>query len=460
MTESKEAANKDTSFDQHPLYRAAIQQLAEGQETEAAAKLRQLSELYPQEQTIRDLLVRTELRASFAMPEQVPSVHSQPTPILRRVVLFLLAITAGLIVIAGFVAVYDQLVAPAVENKQQEIFIESLRQDGQKKIQTGDWSGARKTFEELMSLKPNDPEALASLEFISLQESLDQLYVEAITVLAGDDWQTALALLRQLEAQSPGYRDAQQRIQELQQQEILETTWQEAQTLFQARDWPGAISILRQIQSQNLDFRRSQVEELLHKSYVELAREQIDQANSDLQSLREAVGYLEQALRLRPADQELLAERYLAREFLDGAEAFANGDQVGTAAHWHIVYTTRRDYQGGALETHLREVYPQAARQLIARANGDANQLRLAIVYLDQALVFEPGDQALIEERRLAAEYVTGNEAFFLGSWDEAIAHWAVIYAIRQDYQNGILADNLRLACDKSRTPNETLCPP
>ena len=93
-------------------------------------------------------------------------------------------------------------------------------------------------------------------------------------------------------------------------------------------------------------------------------------------------------------------------------------------------------------------------------ANGHADTLREAIGFLDQALTYEPDNEQLLEERRLAIDYVTGAGAFAQEEWEIAIARWGPIYAIRRDYQRGALEAALKEACSKSFEPDEELCPP
>ena len=457
MTEPRAASTESEPYNEHPLYRTAMKRLAEGDEAGAVEKLRRLTRLYPEEKAIEDQIVRIELRATLAPQQQVRQDRSQPTPILRTTMIILLSLTACIVLIAGFALAYDRFVRPLNEVDPAEE-LEALRQEGRQRLEAGDWASARTTFVTILTQVPGDPEAQAALEQIEQQEALAQLYVDALSAQKQGDWQTALATLNQIEAQSPGYRDVPQRIADLQQVEYLETIWQQAQELVQAGDLQAALGILIQIRTQNPDFRRADVEEQLYQIYVALAQGQLSQANGSLDALRQAIGYLDAALALRPADRALIEERRLARQFVAGFEAAAQGDWDNAVAHWEAVHSTRPDYQGGVLEEELRKAYPLAARQLIATANGAVPRLRRAIAYLEQALVWQPGDQSLVEDRHLASEYIAGAEALSENAWDRAIIHWGPIYALRPDYQGGRLEELLRLACANSSTPDATLC--
>jgi outer membrane protein assembly factor BamD (BamD/ComL family) len=460
MSDPKEVQETQRPFDEHPLYHAAMRSLIGGDEAGAAEKLRRLIKLYPQEQALQDQLVRLELKASLATLEYIPDERSKPMPILRIVMLTLLAMTIGIVFIAAAAIAYDRFVQPISKNRQEQEYIDSLHEQGRLRLESGDWAGARQVYDDLLTRVPADPTAQAAMEQIRQEEVLDQRYVDALSAQQRGDWQTALTLFRQIEAEAPGYRDTQQYLKTLKKFESLESTWLEAQDLILAEDWPGAIALLIQIRTQNPDFRRADVETQLYQIYVQMANVQIAQANGNLDLLRQATGYLDQALALRPTDQNLITERRLAVEFVAGFEALAQEDWADAVAHWEAVHLVQRNYQGGLLEDYLRDAYPKAAQQLITQARGAIHQLRQAIAYLDQALAMQPENQEWVEERKLAAEYVAGAEAFADGEWDKAITHWGPIYVTRPEYQNGALESNLRIACTNGSTPDTTFCPP
>jgi outer membrane protein assembly factor BamD (BamD/ComL family) len=452
--------NDSTAFESHPLYHTAMKRLAAGEEQEAIEKLRRLARLYPQQKVLQDLLVRTELRATLATPGHVANPRSSATPLLRRVVLLMLIMTVGLAIVVGFGAAYSRIVSPARERKDTARQIESLRQEAQDRLQAGDWAGAQQVLGDLLTAVPGDPTAEAGIELSRQQEALDRLYADALSAQQRSDWQTALDLLRQIQAQEPGYRDVQQQIASTEKAISLEITWQEAQSYVQAGDWPTVISLLTQIRAQNPSFRRSEVEDQLYQAYAQSALLQLAQANGNLDMMRQAVGYMDQALALRPTGQDLLKERLLAAGYVDGFDAFNRGDWVTAVSQWQPVYAQQPDYQGETLKSVLYEAYPKAAQTLIAQANGSVDVLRQAIGYLDHALAAQPDNQALADERRLAAEYVAGANALAQQNWTEAIKHWGPIYAARPGYQNGVLEKQLRQACASTAAPDATLCPP
>ena len=298
------------------------------------------------------------------------------------------------------------------------------------------------------------------MQAVTQREEWEKLFTDCVDASNRDAVQEALDLCYRVPPESGRYEEAQLLIKDLQRLADLEAAWQEVQTLIDAGDLEGAISSLSWIRSQKPDFRQDQVEGLLFELHRTLALKLIGEAQGNVDRLRQARGHLNEALALRPANQDLVDERNLAVGFIAGAEAYDRGDWPSAAAKWEPVYAARPDYQEGALRQRLRDVYPRAAEELIAGAKGSVRQLSRALGYLDQALKFDPGNEALLLEKDLIAKYLEGLEAFSSEKWDLAVDTWGPIYAIRSGYQGGVLEEDLRLACANSETPHEGQCPP
>ncbi len=460
MTESNEAFDHPIPYDEHPLYDEAMQQLASDDEAGAVASLQRLAELYPNQKDIQGLLVRLQLRTTFGSADYIQVERPQAAPILRSIVLLMLGITACLVMAAGLAAAYNRLWVPTARARQQEETINSLWQDVDRRIDAGDLIGARQLLETLAAQTPDDPKIQDTLQELARQQAWADLYAEAVDRRENGEWQIALDLAYQIPAESPDYNRAQQLIQELQGLAALETAWQDVQGFLQSEDWQSAVSTLAWIRTQNPGFRRADVENLLYQLHTQLARQLLSQANGQVDLVRQATGHLSEALTLRPTDQSLIEEKRLAVGFVAGSEAYDRGDWVAVVTRWEPVYMAQPNYQGGMLKQRLDDAYPRAAQQLISQANGSPRLLRQAVGYLDQALRSQPDDPILLEERRLATEYLAGQEAFAAEKWDLAIQYWAPIYAIRPDYQNGKLKENLSLACANSEEPDGAVCPP
>ena len=86
--------------------------------------------------------------------------------------------------------------------------------------------------------------------------------------------------------------------------------------------------------------------------------------------------------------------------------------------------------------------------------------LLLAIDHLEAALLRDPDNVVLSEEKSFAEGYLAGLDAFEKEDWDLAIAYWGPIQVARPDYQNGVLGENMSQACALSTSPDEQYCTP
>jgi hypothetical protein len=453
MAEREKVRDAATSFEEHELYRAAVEDLGASRESEAAEKLRRLIALYPEEQAPRDLLVRIELKASLATTGRVRPTFARPPPILRGILLILFALALTLMVFAVFVWALDEIVPPPATPSPAE-----EAQSCQELEDAGDLSNARACWQETA----NNEDALAR---VASKEDLLRLCREAIGARDGGDLQRALDLFNQIGGQVQNLPEGDrifydcnypEQIQLTEKEMRLEALWQEAQDRFGAGDLLGGIDALKRLRQEDRSYRAAEVRELLYQAYVQLANPLLD-TDGDCGALRQAVVYLDGALEERPGDQSLNNERQLAYRYVQGCDAAEDGDWPAAIEWWQRVYDDRSNYGGGVLASKLRQAYPLACDMLVDEANGD---LEGAIACLDDALEIIPGDDALVRERYLATEYVAGAEAFSREFWNLAILRWGPIYAIRPDYQNGLLEANLRQACTEDPEPDAELCPP
>jgi hypothetical protein len=463
MAERDEASEATTSFEQHELYQAATDDLAAGRDSEAAEKLRRLIALYPQEQALRHLLVRIELKASLATTGRVRPTFARPSPILRGILLSLFAVALILMVFAVFIYLLDIIGLRALQTPTPSPAEEAQR--CQEQEDAGDLAGSLACWQGLYNQDPANSEASAGLTRVPLKQELERLCREAIGAHEGGDLQRALDLFTQIGDQVqnlPGgnrvFYDCNyaERIELITQLMQLDALWQEAQDLFRAGDLLGGIERLKSVRELDPTYRASEVKDLLYQAYVELANPLRD-SNGDCEALRQAIVYMDLALKERPGDQNLNNERQLAYRYVQGCDAAANGDWPAAVEWWQRVHDERSNYADGVLERNLRQAYPLACDMLLDEANGD---LQGAIACLDDALEITPGDDALEQERFLATEYEAGDEAFSREFWSLAIQRWGPIYAIRPGYQNGLLEANLRQACIEDPEPDAELCPP
>ena len=456
----EEVAEKKVPFEKHPLYEEAMQQIVAGDRESAVATLTRLKEHYPDEQFIQDLLVRVQLQSTFGGGDYIPVDHSQGTPILRTLVLVMLAVTTCLVIATGLVAVNANYLEPMRQNEKEIAEINALWDGfGQAKIAL-DVVEMRRILDLLDEKVPNNVEVQKSRAEVERIQWCSAMYSDAVSRDRLGDWQGAMDLAYQIPQDCHNYDEVQLFLGELRKQGELKNAWAEALGLFDAGNCPGAINTLTWIREENPEFQRVQVEDLLFQCHAWLARQLLDGAHGEVGAVREAVDHLKAALTLKPANREMVDEYHLAVGYVAGHEAYDRGDWSVAVVRWEPLWVMQPNYQDGVLAEKLCESYPLAATQLISEANGSTRLLRQAIDHLGQALLCDPGNELLLEERTFAEEYVTGLEAFVQEDWDLAITHWGPINVARPNYQNGVLQDNLRQACTQSTAPDEEYCRP
>lgn len=483
MTEGNDRPSTPGSFKEHKLYAEAMEQLAAGDGDAAVARLRQLAEIYPEDEQLRELLLRTEFQAAVASTAAVPAEHRAPSPLLRNLLLFLLLTAIGMAMIAGLITVYNYL-SGRVEAQEREQEVSSQRLEIEDCLDLGDWGCALDKIEEYRALVPDDPRIDEWHQRIRTGLALAERYVSALEAKDAGRWTECYDQFSTLQQEQPAYRPDQvaQHIEDCEDQLALEAAWLDAEQMVQAQDWPAALDRLAWIRKYHPEYRSDDVEQRLYEIYRLLGMQEIAQAGGDVTRLRQARDYLEQALRLRPTDRELQTELDLAKQYVAGAEAVDRQDWVGAIRYWEPVHQTRPGYPDGRLGEKLRELYPQAARQLISQVAGrpptpvpapagtdqppqqslvqtDA-PLELALEYLDRAVADRPDDEGLKAERDRLSAYLDGKEAFRTQYWDLAIAYWGPVYAQQPGYLDGTLREELTVACANSDDPDPTYCPP
>jgi hypothetical protein len=460
MADTDKELEGQVPFDQHLLYIEALEHLEQREEATAVQKLEELAELYPREQAVRDLLLRLQLRGVFPEDVEVREPRPPGPSWVRTAVMALLGITVLMVIIVGFSLAYQAVVVPTATAQQELRQLEALRLACIQRLERGDLPGARERCAEYAEAVGNSPEVDEIFATIEARQALSDLYADAVEAQYRGDCDTALSLLAEIESQSPGYRNVQQIADDCRQLLALDASWQEALDFQQASDWQSVITTLLAIRAQKPDYKRAQVEEILYQAYSELGREQLDGARGDLEALARAIDYLQEALRLRPADQVLAEDLRQARRYVSGAEAFLREDWEDAVESWEPIYLSQRNYQDGVLADQIQDAYPRAGRQLIDQAGGNSQQIRQGIFYLERALSFDPDNEEWLLERQMAQEYLAGLDEYREDNWDAAIRAWAAIYAARPGYQGGTLAEQLQAACANSSEPDPEVCRP
>jgi hypothetical protein len=491
--EAREAARDALPLEKHPLYLRVEEQLADREDEAALENVRALREIYPEEEALRDLETRIQIKLSVPPRKSESEISEEarggPSGCLRNVVVLLLVVAVVLAMVAGFVIAVQEIFGPPFEEAQMQAELRALNNEGMALLDSGDLAGAREKFEQLREKDP-DYEGLAEVferlaeeeafraEYDRADQAADEAWDRLEAAAEQDDVQVleqaiqgveeALVLLDAIVGKRPLYAGGRlaERAAEMRARIDLERRWIRTEDLWQAQDWQGVITLLEALRRDAPDFRTGAVEQWLFEAYRIVAEQELETAaaQGDVDALKQAIVYLEKALELFPRQPDLRDELDRAEGYIAGAEAFAEEDWVEAVEAWDPIYTFDNDYLAGVLEDRIAQAYPRAAMALIGDADGTIADLEQAVYYLDAAEAIAPLDAGLVVERDRAAAYVAGAEAYAEQRWNTAIDYLGPIYAERPDYQGDALESLLREACAATDTPETdpaaTWCPP
>ena len=245
---------------------------------------------------------------------------------------------------------------------------------------------------------------------------LTEMRQAADEAIIGGRYTEARQTLEEMRIILPEDADIDESLQRVGQLEKMSALYNEAQKQMAAEEWATAIETLTALQS-------------LDAHYRDLA--------------------------------EMLATAHEAQaldEQFQSAEAdFANGEWANAIATYEQVHQTNLTFKFETIQTRLFDSHLNYARELIASANTDSNQVTTALSHLSEALMVRPVDQAALDERRLAETYFT---AITTDERDQAIDLLQAIYAERPDYAGNaaveLLYTNLVTRADANLAAGQT----
>lgn len=453
-----EAAEKPVPVREHPLFLQMERQMAEGDDEGAAQSLRNLSKLYPGDQTVRDLEMRAALKSTFTVADSLPVLHSRPGVTLRLALSLLAIVAVCLTASAGLVFGYEWYVVPTAVAYETQTAIDQRWGDLNQYLQRDACREARTVLDGLEADFPGDRRIEEARGEVERCQARFSLYESAVLKQGEGDWAGALERFREMEATYPGYyRDVPYRISQLEERIVLEEKWQEARRLVDAGDLQSALPLLEEIRSRCPDCWSAEVHTHLFNAYSSIGMQLLDGAGSDIGKVEQAIDYLRKALRLESTRTDLADELKWAIKYVAGADAYNKQEWERAIQEWEPVYVARPDYADGVVRSGLFDAYSRAASDLLEGAAGEAAPLERAVQYIDH--VPSP-DPRLVEERNLAVEYLAGVKAYNAREWDKAIVHWGPIYIVRPSYQSGVLEEQLQVACAATDVEYDTWCSP
>jgi len=117
-------------------------------------------------------------------------------------------------------------------------------------------------------------------------------------------------------------------------------------------DWPAAVEWWQRVYDDQRGYADGVLKSKLVEAYPLACEMLVDGANGGLGS---AIACLDAALEIIPGDEALEQERYLATEYMAGAEAFSREFWSVAIQRWGPIYVICPDYLNGLLAANLRQ---------------------------------------------------------------------------------------------------------
>ena len=269
---------------------------------------------------------------------------------------------------------------------------------------------AEKLLDEIKVINPEYPGMADLYEIVYWQQSLLAKYDEAMSMKVEGDYEGALLIFEAIDASQPRFRDVYLQISEIQREFGLEDLLGKAEIAIDMGDWESAIAYIDDIRNLNLFYEQEFVEEMLYMSYINQARDILDQEPASVDILLEAREYYRKALAIRPQDVNVFEELQISQE---------------------------------TVADRLYTKYMELAKEELAGQADSKEALNAANDYYSEALKIRPDDPVILREQTLAQTYLEAVNDVSNEYWSPAITKLMFIYEQDADYASGTAAQML-----------------
>jgi tetratricopeptide (TPR) repeat protein len=359
-----EKANQRPVWASHQLYKDAVARFEAEEWEEAASLLSQLTEEFPGDAELEQVLASARLKASLDQEGA-----SKGRIGLRRVsmrALLGLGISAVLVLLA-FLAqtIYAQWLVPAWAARDQLAHVRELHQLARGYMAAGEYDRAIDLYEEVLDQEPDDDVAVAGLQRAEQLRSLADEYDRALQLTQEERWWEALWAWRTINAKDPNFRDTGYWLTFVKRQDDLRILFQDAQTLYDAGDWERAVGALDRLRSQDADYRQEEVETMLAGSLVNLGEDKL-RGSDDPSSVRdEILDLFDRAVQVSPRDESLFDRGQVAEAYL-GTYARLQPDCAEQLQQLATVYDPEADSSPDRQFVELYQINLSCADQRLA----------------------------------------------------------------------------------------------
>ncbi len=233
------------------------------------------------------------------------------------------------------------------------------------------------------------------------QQTAEEHYAAGLAHLESGQYELAVAELELTLRLVPDYRDAGEKLSEAKarlevqatptfevQKKVAADLFSQAQTFYDEGKWDDVVLTLERLRALDPDYEPEAVEELLFATYYDQGLELINEGR-----LEEALRYLDKALELKPAQEEVLEQRKSAALYLT-AISYWGADWDKAITNLYKLYSIEPDYMD--VKQRLYEAY---------MSNGDlyADQYEWCSAEDQYSLALEIQPDEDGKEKRVAA---------------------------------------------------------
>lgn len=337
---------KEPRYTEHPLYKQAMAHFEAEEWEDAISLFSQLADEFPDDQSLKQILADLRLKAS--LPREESRRGRIEMRRVARAFLLVLGVIALIALLAGAsYRIYTNWLLPARALRDQVTHLRDLHGLARGYMAAGDYAKAADLYKEILSQEPDDSTAAAGLERAEELQELAIAYDKALELTREEKWDEALEAWQAILTVDSNFRDVKHWTAFVEEQTLLGSLFSDAEARYESEDWSGAIEILEQVRGQNANYRRSDVEVLLVDSLVNLAKEMLSEAPNPADVYNQTMELFDKAIKIRPQDESVLAERAVAEAYSQGFARFQEGDWEGAVEGLRFAYEHDPGYAAG-----------------------------------------------------------------------------------------------------------------
>ncbi len=415
-----------------PVFYEAQNCFQKGEWDMGLEKLDILIERYPSKIELREFRQEMKLRASVDEYEQEDEKSDVVKKIWRWggsltvLVVIVALISWGISSYSSWFQDQWSSVQQSIDQEVQSLDLTIKFNDAQNYLSAGRSQDALSLIESIEAQNPDYPGLDQMKADASQAVYLEEQYQESIMLQENGDLEAALAGFQAIQNEHSGYNDIPLRIQEIETSLILNDLFTQADRAFQEEDWENAIMLFESLREVSLKYEPELIEEKLiasyikaasavlegetqssdalisadhyfrkalglrpmdaeilaaqdqvlsvfkeklFQSYLEKAREVLDDNNDSLDALAVANTYYGLALDLFPHDTDVILERQLTNAYLGAQRSFVEGDWDAVVDGLELVYEQDKNFAGGTSRQTLYDAYMRRGRRSIT--NGE-----------------------------------------------------------------------------------------